>query len=198
MKTAQALKMVAIGTAAIVGGVVIYRAYALAKSAGQGISSIPGQVAQAVSDLGTIAKEQAALAAQSAKQVYDSTVGAAVDTVSNAAREAAIGSGAYTPPEYIREVPVSQWDGALKSWVRSIKKLRNIKVQNVDGDFIGWKYFTDGTLISPAGEYFQRNDKKVPVDQRGDTTAFSEVFYNGENIWDVSKVLEQWQQAQLG
>lgn len=193
MKTAQALKLVVIGTAAIMGGLVVWRTYRLAQAAGQGLSNLPGQMGDALKDVGALVKEQAAIAAESARQVYQNTVGVAVDSVSSAAREVAIGTGLYTPPDYVNEIPLSQWDGGLRAWVRSIKTLRKIKVQNVDADFIGWKYYSNGTLISPAGEYFLRNTEAVPESLASTTAAFSEAWYNGAPVWDVSKVLEQWQ-----
>lgn len=188
MKTAQALKLVAIGTAGIVAGLVIWRTYRLAQAAGNTIANFPGQIGNALADVGALIKEQAGIAADSARQVYQDTVGAAVDSVAAAGREVAIGTGLYTPPDYVTEVPLSQWDSSLKDWVRGIKRLRKISVQGNNADFIGWKYYSNGTLISPAGEYFLRN-ANYP-----DTAAMQEIYFQGAPEWDITKVLEQWQQ----
>lgn len=193
MKTSESIKLVALGLVMMAGGLVAYRAYKLAEAAGQGLANIPGQMGQALVDVGALVKEQAAIAAESLARVYGDTVGAAVDTVGGVVREVAIGSGAYTPPEYVKEIPLAQWDSGIRAWVRAIKTARKIKVQNVDADFIGWKFYSNGTLISPAGEYFTR-DYASAANETADGAAFAPVWFQGAPVWDVEKVLEQWQQ----
>lgn len=191
--TSDTVKALAIGLLTIAGGLVAYRAFKLAQAAGQGIANMPGQLSQALVDVGALVKEQAGIAAESMARVYDNTVGAAVDGVGSVVREVAISSGAYTPPDYVNEIPVSQWDSGIRAWVRALKSARKIKVQNVDADFIGWKFYSNGTLISPAGEYFTR-DYASAANETADGAAFAPVWYQGAPIWDVGKVLEQWQQ----
>lgn len=192
MKTGQTIKLVAVGIAAIAGGLILYRATKLAQAAGQGLANIPGYIGNALTEVGALVKEQAGIAAESMSNLYSGAVSSVTDSVGSVVREVAIGSGAYTPPEYVKEIPSRQWDSAIRAWVRALKIARKVKVMNVEGDFIGWKYYSNGTLISPAGEYFMR-DFVSPANETADGAAFAQVWYEGSPIWDVGQVLEQWQ-----
>ena len=66
-------------------------------------------------------------------------------------------------------VPFSQWSANVKAQINALNKMRGINREwTSQGDFSGWKVFSNGSIISPDGFVFQSRN---PV-----TNDFSTVF----------------------
>ena len=64
----------------------------------------------------------------------------------------------YVAPDYVTEVPFSKWPQSVKDNINMLNQTRGItRVWKYEGDFVGWKYYSNGTLISPDGYYASDN-----------------------------------------
>jgi hypothetical protein len=60
----------------------------------------------------------------------------------------------FVAPDYVTLLPLAQWSDSVKAFIRDSLRVRKLKVSNTATDFVGWKVYSDGTVISPYGEYF--------------------------------------------
>lgn len=64
----------------------------------------------------------------------------------------------YVAPEYVVELPFSKWPQSIKDNINILNRTRGItRVWKYEGDFSGWKVFSNGTVISPEGYYASDN-----------------------------------------
>lgn len=170
----RTLKLAVIGAVALTGGYFVFAAFARLRSAGKSVAALPEAIAAEVSGAG-----------QAVTQAIQGTVDDVKSTLGIPTNPD------YVAPAYVKELSLANWSASTKSIIRDLKRARGIKVQNNDADFIGWKVFSNGTIISPAGEYLLEKDTGS-----ADTWAFTPVWFNGATDWNLAGVKEQWQMQQ--
>lgn len=117
---------------------------------------------------------------------------AVTDTVNEVKSSLGISTNDWTmPAEYnAKEVSFSQWSANTVATINALNKTRGIKRQwSNAGDFSGWKVFSDGTMISPDGFYFQSNNAA------GDLAVNVNQVYSPFGQ-DFDQTRYQWQLAQ--
>lgn len=167
----RTVKLAVIAAVTLTGGYLIFAAFARLRSVGASVAALPQAIAEEAKKAGNTIAE---------------TVQGKVDDV-----KSSLGiptNPDYVAPAYVKELSIANWSASTKAMIRDLKRARGIKVQNVDADFIGWKVFSNGTIISPAGEYL--------LEQGADNDnqwSFSPVWFNGATDWNLAGVKEQWQ-----
>lgn len=170
----RTLKLAVIAAVTLTGGYFVFAAIAKIRTAGRTLADLPAAMGAEVTGAG---------------QAVAAVIQGTVDDV-----KSSLGiptNPDYVAPAYVKELSIANWSASTKSIIRDLKRARGIKVQNVDADFIGWKVYSNGTIISPAGEYLLEKDTGS-----ADTWAFTPVWFNGATDWNVVGVKEQWQLAQ--
>jgi hypothetical protein len=167
----RTLKLAVIAAVTLTGGYFVFAAFARLRTAGATITNLPEAIAAEVSGAG--------------QAVNDAIQGTVNDVKSSLGIPT---NPDYVAPAYVKELSVSNWSASTKAMIRDLKRARGIKVQNVPADFIGWKVFSNGTIISPAGEYLMEKEPSA-----SDAWAFSPVWFNGATDWNMAGVKEQWQ-----
>lgn len=171
---ARTLKLAVIAAVTLTGGYFIFSAINRIRSAGRTLADLPAAMGAEVSGAGQ------AVAAVIQGTVDDVKTSLGIPTNPD-----------YVAPAYVKELSIANWPISTKAMIRDLKRSRGIKVQNVPADFIGWKVYSNGTIISPAGEYLLAKDTGSD-----NTWAFSPVWFNGASDWNITGVKEQWQLAQ--
>lgn len=178
--SADNVKAMAYGVAGIAAIYMIWVAYSKLKKAGETFANIPDTVAK-------VGKQ----VIQDGQQAYqDAKSALGMDYT----------SPGYAMPETTKELPINSASDKIKRFIRDIKLARGILVQNIPADFIGWHLYSDGTIISPAGEYFQISSAEAEL--APDQYAIREVWWGGKGLdpslngttnWDILAPKEQWQ-----
>lgn len=167
----RTVKLAVIGAVTLTAGYFIFAAIAKIRTAGRTLADLPAAMGAEVSGAG---------------QAVAAVIQGTVDDV-----KSSLGiptNPDYVAPAYVKELSLANWSASTRAMIRDLKRARGIKVQNVDADFIGWKVFSNGTIISPAGEYL--------LEQGADNDnqwSFSPVWFNGATDWNLAGVKEQWQ-----
>lgn len=169
----RTLKLAVIAAVTLTAGYFIFSAFTRIRAAGASLAAIPDAIASELSGAGQAVSQ----AIQGTVDDIKSSVGISTNPD-------------YVAPAYVKELTIANWPASTKAMIRDLKRARGIKVQNVDADFIGWKVFSNGTIISPAGEYLL---EQTP--DNDNTWAFTPVWFNGATDWNLAGVKEQWQLA---
>lgn len=170
----RTVKLAVIAAVTLTGGYFVFAAIAKIRTAGRTLADLPAAMGAEVSGAG---------------QAVAAVIQGTVDDV-----KSSLGiptNPDYVAPAYVKELSIANWSASTKAMIRDLKRARGIKVQNVDADFIGWKVYSNGTIISPAGEYLLEQGA-----DNDNTWAFTPVWFNGATDWNVAGVKEQWQLPQ--
>lgn len=91
----------------------------------------------------------------------------------------------FEAPDFVGLVPYSKWDASTKNFVLSLQKLRGRGKGGMnEAEASGYKVYTNGTIITPLGEYFKM-DYTSPAMETPDGFAASAIWYNGATNWDL-------------
>lgn len=167
----RTLKLAVIAAVTLTGGYFVFAAFARLRNAGASVAALPQALAAEVAGAG--------------QAVTDAIQGTVNDVKSSLGIPT---NPDYVAPAYVKELSLANWSASTRAMIRDLKRARGIKVQNVDADFIGWKVFSNGTIISPAGEYLLEKETST-----ADAWAFTPVWFNGATDWNLAGVKEQWQ-----
>ncbi|HLO62904.1 MAG TPA: hypothetical protein VK165_08055 [Azonexus sp.] len=93
-------------------------------------------------------------------------------------------------------LPFSRWPQSAIDGINAANRLRGIKrTWKFEGDFAGWKVYSDGTIISPDGYYLRDLIAAGDVSSTQANFAFSEIPDSFSGLtFDQTKY--QWQTAQ--
>lgn len=168
-------------------GYIAYKAYATGKAAGDAVTTALDDLGTAISNIGQSAKD-------TVKKITDGVSNAATDLQTNKGGPLIQPGKAVDFPvgqtyQGITELPFRLWDESTKNFIVSVSATRGIGKSRFGGfDYSKWRVFSDGTIISPAGEYFQMDYTSTAMDS---ATGFAakEIWYNGKSAWDVSQVV---------
>lgn len=143
----ETVRAVALGVAGLAGAWLIYRAAQYARS-------VPGNVGAALQQ-----------AASEAASTISALPGKMADVVRTATSNITVGLDLPSLGGIINDTPervskqatrvnFTQWPASVKSAIDVIKRHRGERVSNNSNDYLRWQVYSDGTFISPAGEYF--------------------------------------------
>lgn len=166
------------GLLLIGGGVVLYIGWKVYRTG----ANIQNAISSSMADISNAMKSAATSASTAAGEVVTGI------------QQTITGNGYQMPAEYnVRQLSFSQWPVTVLSFIKETDKGRGVKNLTYPGDFAGWKVFSDGTVISPLGEYYQVN-----LGNPGsiDYTA-KEIFFNGLTDWNPFNFKYQWQTNQV-
>jgi hypothetical protein len=139
---------------AIVGALVLWRAYRLAEAAGNGVAGIPGQIKQALKDAGNVVVTSVQESVASMDQPVRAAINTVKSVVTNGVRSDS--NPDFVAPDYVTELPFKKWPRSALNAINAANKLRGINRTWVfEGDFAGWKVYSNGTIISPDGYYLK-------------------------------------------
>lgn len=154
--TASHLKTAAYIGIAGIGILIAFRAYRLSESLGKGLTGIPEQLSQASRDAAQLVTEGIATAKKSASEALQNTTDSVRGAIDSVTGRAVTVSGNYAV-----ELPSDKWD---KSTLKVIE-IFNKKHGRGAKDYSGWHVYSDGTIITPAGDYLQMDYSHPTMDQ---------------------------------
>ena len=133
-----------------------------------------------------------AMMADAVTSIPDQISAAVTDTVNEVKSSLGLSTNDWTMPDTYgaKELPFGQWSANTVASINALNQTRGIKRQwSNAGDFSGWKVFSDGTMISPDGFYFQSNNAA------GDLAVNVNQVYSPFGQ-DFDQTRYQWQLAQ--
>ncbi|WP_295002955.1 hypothetical protein [uncultured Dechloromonas sp.] len=93
-------------------------------------------------------------------------------------------------------LPFKRWPQSAIDGINAANRLRGIKrTWKFEGDFAGWKVYSDGTIISPDGYYLRDLIAAGDVSATQANFAFSEIPDNFSGL-TFDQTRYQWQTAQ--
>ncbi len=143
------------------------------------------------------------LMADAVTSAPDRITQAVTDTVNEVKSSLGLSTNDWTmPADYnAKELSFGQWSANTVATINALNKTRGINRQWKNaGDFVGWKVFSDGTIISPDGYYFS-SKTNVAAGAFSDFNAAGDLAVNVNQVYspfgqDFDQTRYQWQLAQ--
>lgn len=158
MKTAKVLQIMVIGAAAITLTVIVSKAIKKAIAAGQSAANagqwVADSIAETMSNGAKIVGEAKAAAEAVARHAKETADGAYL---------AATGQSPIYNTSYAKAITSDKWDASTKALIGDFNQRHGRARLN----YAGWQVFTDGTIISPAGDYLQMDYTAAAMERAG-------------------------------
>lgn len=92
----------------------------------------------------------------------------------------------FVAPTYVREVPKAQWPAAVKNFVKLQAKARGEYKTGLFGfDYSGWHYYTDGTIMTDSGDYWQINNIGAGM-ETAEGFSVTGIYAGADSPWQVN------------